>query len=50
MEQSTEDVDDRNLEGGAVKVDSKLLEKFKLPETEKCLDSYACAFDNKILL
>lgn len=45
-----DDEDDRNLEEGAVKVSQKLLEKFRIAEGERCLASYACAFENKILL
>lgn len=45
-----DDDDDKNLEEGAVKVSQSLLAKFKVVEGERCLASYACAFDNKILL
>jgi GRAM domain len=42
--------EDHNLEEGAVKVGSKLLTKFQVGENEKCIASYSCAFENKILL
>jgi len=45
-----EEEDERNLEEGTKKVSSWLLEKFKILEGERCIASYACAFDNKILL
>jgi len=50
LQQDDEDIDEKNLEEGSVKVSQKLLESFRIQEGDKCLASFACAFDNKILL
>ncbi|CAD8059191.1 unnamed protein product [Paramecium primaurelia] len=50
QQQEESESDDINLEEGSVKVSQKLIEKFRILDGDKCIASYACAFENKILL